>query len=49
MCVSTQAGCKFGCKFCASGEESKQHKKRLSHVVFMGVGEPLDTVKYDRY
>ncbi len=67
VCVSTQAGCKFGCKFCASGiggwtrnlataeilaqilhvkEESLKHKKPLSHVVFMGVGEPLDNFDY---
>jgi 23S rRNA (adenine2503-C2)-methyltransferase len=62
-CVSTQAGCKFGCKFCASGiggwsrnltcaeivtqvllvrEEAKKHQRPLSHIVFMGTGEPLD-------
>ncbi len=64
VCVSTQAGCKFGCRFCASGiggwirnltvaeilseilhvkEEAKSHKKPLSHIVFMGTGENLDT------
>ena len=64
VCISTQAGCKFGCKFCASGiggwkrnltvaeilaeilhvkEEAKKHKKPLSHIVFMGTGENLDT------
>ncbi|MBP9855096.1 MAG: 23S rRNA (adenine(2503)-C(2))-methyltransferase RlmN [Candidatus Omnitrophica bacterium] len=63
VCVSTQAGCKFGCKFCASGiggwirnlscseivtqiqhvkEESQKHEKPLSHIVFMGIGEPFD-------
>jgi len=63
VCVSTQVGCKFGCKFCASGiggwrrnlsvaeiltqilhikEEAQKLKRPLSHVVFMGVGEPLD-------
>ena len=62
-CISTQAGCKFGCRFCASGiggwsrnlscaeilsqvmhvkEESQQHANPLSHIVFMGTGEPLD-------
>ena len=62
-CISTQAGCKFGCKFCASGiggwsrnltcaeivtqvlhvkEESLKHEKPLSHIVFMGTGDPLD-------
>jgi 23S rRNA (adenine2503-C2)-methyltransferase len=60
-CISTQAGCKFACRFCASGvsgfkrnlncgemlEEAlylKNHSKgkRLTHIVFMGTGEPLD-------
>lgn len=60
-CVSTQAGCKFNCKFCASGvlgfkrnltcgemiEEALSLKdncgdKKLTHIVFMGTGEPLD-------
>lgn len=62
LCVSTQAGCRFGCRFCASGVRGwKRHlsageilsqilvarrtaggQGRLSHVVFMGTGEPLD-------
>ncbi|MDD4939917.1 MAG: 23S rRNA (adenine(2503)-C(2))-methyltransferase RlmN [Candidatus Omnitrophica bacterium] len=60
-CVSTQAGCKFCCRFCASGvsgfrrnltareiiEEilylrNNSSGKKLSHLVFMGTGEPLD-------
>lgn len=60
ICVSTQVGCRMGCKFCAStiggvirnltaGEiiaqilctESITHKK-ISNVVLMGSGEPLD-------
>lgn len=60
-CISTQAGCKFGCSFCASGlsgfkrnltcaeiiEEAlylKNNSKgpKLTHLVFMGIGEPLD-------
>jgi 23S rRNA (adenine2503-C2)-methyltransferase len=60
-CVSTQAGCKFSCFFCASGilgfmrnlscgeimEEVlylkyKTKNKALTHIVFMGTGEPLD-------
>lgn len=62
-CISTQAGCKFGCRFCASGiggwkrnltsaeilaqvihvkQASQQHAKELSHIVFMGIGEPMD-------
>jgi 23S rRNA (adenine2503-C2)-methyltransferase len=59
-CVSTQVGCKMGCKFCASthcgfvrnlsaGEivdqiiaMQKDTGNRVSKVVFMGIGEPLD-------
>lgn len=60
-CISTQVGCKFGCRFCASGiggwkrnldcaeilgqvltMKRIAQKKPLSHIVFMGVGEPLD-------
>ncbi len=68
-CISTQAGCKFGCKFCASGiggwsrnltcaeivtqvlhvkEEALKHKRPLTNIVFMGTGEPLTTVKYNK-
>ena len=60
ICVSSQIGCKMGCKFCAStgipfvrsltpGEIAEQilavqrdENIRISNVVFMGVGEPLD-------
>jgi len=61
VCVSTQVGCKFGCKFCASGiggwkrnlscaeiieqiiyVKNYYKKASISHIVFMGVGEPLD-------
>ncbi len=60
ICVSSQIGCKMGCKFCAStgikfirnltsGEIVEQIVKveqdtgeRISNVVFMGIGEPLD-------
>ena len=60
LCVSSQVGCKMGCKFCAStgipfvrnlssGEIVEQimaverdEKIRISNVVFMGIGEPLD-------
>ena len=60
ICVSSQIGCKMGCKFCAStgipfirdltaGEIVEQIlaveqdiKDRISNVVFMGIGEPLD-------
>ncbi len=60
ICVSSQAGCKFHCAFCASGqagftrnlstaemvEQVLVFARRLgappTHVVFMGIGEPLD-------
>lgn len=60
ICVSSQIGCKMGCKFCAStgikfvrnltaGEIVEQIlaveqdvNDRVSNVVFMGIGEPLD-------
>ena len=60
ICVSSQIGCKMGCKFCAStgikfirnltsGEIVEQilaverdNGIRISNVVFMGIGEPLD-------
>ena len=60
ICVSSQIGCKMGCKFCAStginfirnltsGEIAEQILAveqdtgvRISNVVFMGIGEPLD-------
>ena len=60
LCVSSQIGCKMGCKFCAStgiafirnltpGEIIEQilavqrdTQERISNIVFMGIGEPLD-------
>lgn len=60
ICISSQKGCKMGCKFCAStkapflgdltaGEIVEQIiaaendlGERISNVVFMGIGEPLD-------
>ncbi|NFA61121.1 23S rRNA (adenine(2503)-C(2))-methyltransferase RlmN [Clostridium sporogenes] len=60
ICVSTQVGCRMGCKFCAStldgvirnltsGEilsqilvAQKEIGERISNVVLMGSGEPLD-------
>lgn len=60
-CISSQIGCKFSCRFCASGllgfrrnltsgemvEEAlnlknNAHEKKITHLVFMGIGEPLD-------
>ena len=60
ICVSSQIGCKMGCKFCASsgipfirnltsGEIVEQimaverdENIRISNIVFMGIGEPLN-------
>lgn len=60
ICVSTQVGCKMGCKFCASTKEGFQRSllaseiegelltiqrytgEKISNVVYMGIGEPLD-------
>ncbi|WP_027623412.1 23S rRNA (adenine(2503)-C(2))-methyltransferase RlmN [Clostridium lundense] len=60
ICVSTQVGCRMGCKFCAStlggmvrnltpgeilGEilvAGRETKERISNIVMMGSGEPLD-------
>ena len=60
ICISTQVGCRMGCKFCAStiggrirdlsaGEilaeiivAQKYLGERISNVVLMGSGEPLD-------
>lgn len=61
LCVSTQAGCGFGCAFCATGvlgltrnltaseivdqvleaSRSMEQGRRITHVVLMGMGEPL--------
>ncbi len=63
ICVSSQVGCKMGCKFCASTLagfkrnlfaaeiESQIHAAqndlniRISNIVLMGIGEPLDNFK----
>lgn len=60
ICVSTQAGCKMGCVFCASFDPKKSRNlrpaeildeilfaqkdsgRRVSNIVLMGTGEPLD-------
>ena len=60
LCVSSQAGCRMGCRFCATGRQGLQHslstneilnqigslpeRERLTNVVFMGMGEPLDNL-----
>ena len=63
LCISTQVGCRMGCRFCASTLDGKvrdltagemigeilcanrflePESEKVSHVVLMGSGEPLD-------
>lgn len=60
VCVSTQVGCRMGCRFCASTQAGLVRSltageiaaelytaeadigERISHIVLMGIGEPLD-------
>ncbi len=58
LCVSSQAGCRMGCKFCLTGKQgfnghlssydiinqirSIPEYSKLTNIVFMGMGEPLD-------
>lgn len=60
LCISTQAGCKMGCRFCASTiagfkrnlepneilgqlyETERTTGRKVSSIVLMGIGEPLD-------
>lgn len=63
LCVSTQVGCRMGCKFCATAIgglirnlrpsemldqiylAQQDLNIRISHIVLMGMGEPLDNFK----
>ena len=60
VCISSQAGCRMGCVFCASGMNGLERSltpgemygqilaienetnEKISHVVVMGIGEPMD-------
>ncbi len=60
VCISSQAGCRMGCRFCASAigglvrnltpaemleqvyRTEQESGERISNVVVMGIGEPLD-------
>ena len=62
VCISSQAGCRMACRFCASGigglvrgltpsemleqiyRIQEDIGERVSHVVVMGTGEPLDNL-----
>ena len=60
VCISSQAGCRMGCVFCASGMKGLERSlsagemygqilaienetnEKISHIVVMGIGEPMD-------
>lgn len=60
ICISTQAGCRMNCAFCASSlrglsrnlapsemlsqilTAERDSARHISHIVLMGIGEPLD-------
>jgi 23S rRNA (adenine2503-C2)-methyltransferase len=60
LCLSSQAGCRMGCAFCATGRQGLQRnltageilnqfaslpeRDRLTNIVYMGMGEPLDNL-----
>ena len=65
VCISSQAGCRMGCRFCASTLDGLERNltpsemlrqvyqiqkitgERVSNIVIMGTGEPLDN--YDNF
>ena len=65
VCISTQVGCRMGCRFCASTLDGLERNltpsemlrqvyqiqkitgERVSNIVIMGTGEPLDN--YDNF
>ena len=71
VCISSQVGCRMGCKFCASTLDGlvrgltpaemmdqiykigKDIDERISNVVVMGTGEPMDNfdnlIKWTKY
>ncbi len=60
LCVSSQAGCRMGCRFCMTSRQGLHHslsaleilnqiaslpeRDRLTNIVYMGMGEPLDNI-----
>lgn len=60
LCVSSQAGCRMGCRFCMTGAQgmhgsltaagilnqifSVPDSEKLTNIVFMGMGEPMDNI-----
>jgi 23S rRNA (adenine2503-C2)-methyltransferase len=60
LCISSQAGCRMGCRFCMTARQglkanltageilnqiwSLPEKDKLTNVVYMGMGEPMDNI-----
>ena len=60
LCVSSQSGCRMGCRFCMTARQGFAHnltageilnqirsipeREKLTNVVYMGMGEPLDNL-----
>ncbi len=60
LCLSSQVGCRVGCRFCATGAmrlrgnlsageilnqyRSIAERDRITNIVYMGMGEPLDNL-----
>jgi 23S rRNA (adenine2503-C2)-methyltransferase len=60
LCISSQAGCRMGCRFCMTARQglksnltageilnqiwSLPERDRLTNVVYMGMGEPMDNI-----
>ena len=61
LCISSQSGCRMGCRFCMTARQGFLHNlssgeilnqicsieesERLTNVVYMGMGEPLDNLE----
>ena len=63
LCISTQVGCRMGCKFCLTAKQGlvrqltaseivsqvlevqKHVDRRVTNIVMMGMGEPLDNME----
>jgi 23S rRNA (adenine2503-C2)-methyltransferase len=61
LCVSSQSGCKVGCRFCLTARKGLRQqlsaaeivgqyrslpmRDSVTHIVFMGMGEPLDNLE----
>jgi 23S rRNA (adenine2503-C2)-methyltransferase len=60
LCISSQAGCRMGCRFCMTARQgfkanltageilnqiwSLPERDKLTNVVYMGMGEPMDNI-----